>query len=250
MRERSFFSLSMALTLISSQQQILPSMYDLPSEHPEDPGLPDEFHLWQPQLLSKTFRPKTYPPEQVFTASDLNLDYDLQRTHLYKRPDWFAVVGVPPLLDQGRLSYGIWQAGRSPIVVVEWLSPRTIEADQGRDQHGGDIPSQWEVHESLLRVPYYVLFDRLAASFRLFRLEGASYQPLSQPTLWIPTLEIGLGLWQGSFEGVERLWLRWFDETGWIPTPEEEVNEQAKQAEQQAARLSEQVAWGWRIPRA
>ncbi|MCF2971704.1 hypothetical protein L1047_10915 [Synechococcus sp. Nb3U1] len=120
----------MALTLISSQQQILPSMYDLPSEYPEDPGLPDEFHLWQPQS-------KTYPPEQVFTASDLNLDYDSQRTHLYKRPDWFAVVGVPPLLDHGRLSYVVWQEGRSLIVVVEWLSPRTIEVDQGRDQQDG-----------------------------------------------------------------------------------------------------------------
>lgn len=230
----------MALTPISSKQ-ILPTMYDLPSESPEDPGLPDEFHLWQPQLLSKTFRPKTYPLEHVFTASDLNLYYDSQRTHLYKRPDWFAVVGVPRLLDNGQLSYVVWQEGRSPIVVVELLSPSTIEWDQGRDKWGGDIPSKWEVYESLLRVPYYVLFDRLAASFQLFRLEGASYRPLNEPTLWIPTLEIGLGLWQGSFEGVERLWLRWFDETGWIPTPEEEANERAIQAEQKAAQLAEQL---------
>jgi len=41
-------------------------MYDLPD--PEEPGLPDEFHLWQAELLSQTFRPPTYPPEQVFVA--------------------------------------------------------------------------------------------------------------------------------------------------------------------------------------
>jgi hypothetical protein len=29
-------------------------MYDLPSEDPESPGLPDEFHDLQPQLLSLT----------------------------------------------------------------------------------------------------------------------------------------------------------------------------------------------------
>jgi hypothetical protein len=33
----------------------LPTMYDLPSEDPEEPGLPDEFHDLQPQLLSRTF---------------------------------------------------------------------------------------------------------------------------------------------------------------------------------------------------
>jgi len=31
-------------------QQTLPTMYDLPSEDPEEPGLPDEFHLLQPEL--------------------------------------------------------------------------------------------------------------------------------------------------------------------------------------------------------
>jgi hypothetical protein len=32
----------------------LPTMYDLPSDNPEKPGLPDEFHDLQPQLLSRT----------------------------------------------------------------------------------------------------------------------------------------------------------------------------------------------------
>lgn len=34
--------------------QKLPTMYDLPSEDPEESGLPDEFHDIQPQLLSKS----------------------------------------------------------------------------------------------------------------------------------------------------------------------------------------------------
>lgn len=74
-------------------QETLPTMYDLPSEDPEEPGLPDEFHDLQPQLLSRTFRPPGYASQQIFTASDLNLYYDLQNTGWYKRPDWFAVVG-------------------------------------------------------------------------------------------------------------------------------------------------------------
>jgi len=50
-------------------------MYDLPSEDPEEPGLPDEFHDLQPQLLSRTLSLKGYSRENCFTASDLNLYY-------------------------------------------------------------------------------------------------------------------------------------------------------------------------------
>jgi hypothetical protein len=32
----------------------LPTMYDLPSENPEEMGLPDEFHDAQPDLLKET----------------------------------------------------------------------------------------------------------------------------------------------------------------------------------------------------
>jgi hypothetical protein len=42
--------------------ETLPTMYDLPSENPEEPGLPDEFHDFQPQLLRETCQSSlTYP---------------------------------------------------------------------------------------------------------------------------------------------------------------------------------------------
>ncbi|MDY7014556.1 MAG: hypothetical protein SVX43_13320 [Cyanobacteriota bacterium] len=34
-------------------KETLPTMYDLKSESPEEPGLPDEYHLWQAELCSK-----------------------------------------------------------------------------------------------------------------------------------------------------------------------------------------------------
>lgn len=95
-------------------KEILPTMYSLPSEDPEEPGLPDEFHLLQPQLLRSTFCPPTYPPDQIFVASDLNLYYDIRHPQWYKRPDWFGVVGNNSSLYEGtelRLSYVIWQEG-------------------------------------------------------------------------------------------------------------------------------------------
>jgi hypothetical protein len=70
------------------------------------------------------FCPPNYAPEQVFTASDLNLYYDPRHTNWYKRPDWFAVVGVSRLYEERdlRLSYVMWQEGVRPLVAVELLS--------------------------------------------------------------------------------------------------------------------------------
>jgi hypothetical protein len=56
-------------------KEVLPTMYDLPSEDPKEPGLPDQFHLLQPRLLDETFRPANYPSDQILVASDLNLYY-------------------------------------------------------------------------------------------------------------------------------------------------------------------------------
>lgn len=49
---------------------------------------------------------------------------------------------------------------------------------------------------------------------------GAHYQELElqEPHVWIPELDLGLGLWQGKFQGIERLWLRWYDAWGFPDT--------------------------------
>jgi Uma2 family endonuclease len=75
-------------------------MYDLPSEDPNAPGLPDEFHYHQPQLLTFTFCPPNYPLREVFTVGDMNLYYDIRHPNCYKRPDWFGVVGVAERAEQ------------------------------------------------------------------------------------------------------------------------------------------------------
>ena len=60
---------------------------------------------------------------------------------------------------------------------------------------------------------------------------------LSEPQVWMPSLKLGLGLWQGYYQGIERLWLRWYDAIGnWIPIPAEQ---ERQRAERLAARLRE-----------
>ncbi|MEH1853537.1 MAG: Uma2 family endonuclease [Nostoc sp.] len=223
-------------------KETLPTMYDLPSEYPEDSGLPDEFHLFQPQLLRETFYPPNYPADEVFVATDLNLYYDLRHTLWYKRPDWFAAVGVSRLYEQQnlRLSYVIWQEGVAPFVVVELLSPGTEKEDLGQTlREINQPPTKWEVYERILRVPYYIVFDRYTDKLQVFQLVADRYSELdlSTPRVWMPGLELGLGLWQGSYQRIERLWLRWYDASGnWLPTP---LERESQRANRLAAQLRE-----------
>lgn len=226
----------------------LPTMYDLPSEDPEEPGLPDEFHDFQPDLLRITFRPPNYPKDQVFSACDLNLYYDVRHPRWYKRPDWFGVVGVPRLYAgyDLRLSYVIWQEGVNPFVVVELLSPGTEKEDLGEIDR--DItenpPGKWEVYEQILQIPYYVVFDRYTDRLRAFTLVSGRYQELelTEPRIWMPLLELGLGLWQGECQGVDRLWLRWYDAEGnWILTEAEQERQEKEFAQQQLESTQQQL---------
>jgi len=161
--------------------------------------LPDEFHLWQAELLSQTFRPPQFAAEQIFVASDLNLYYDPLNTGWYKRPDWFAVVGVSRLY-QGqdlRLSYVSWQEGVRPVVAPP---PGTQDEDLGRRDR--KQPGKWKVYEQILGVPYYITFNRYNDELQV----SASRQPISSNGIdsrkdLMPDLELGCSLWQGRVSG-------------------------------------------------
>ncbi len=227
-------------------KNVLPTMYDLPSEHPEDSGLPDLYHLWQSRCLEYTFCPSNYPIELVFVASDLNLYFDVRHTQWYKRPDWFGAVGVDRLYRKQELrkSYVIWQEEVSPFVVVELVSPGTENEDLGQTVRGlGQPPTKWQVYEQILRVPYYIVFDGATNNLRAFVLTGDRYEELilAEPRVWMPEIELGLGIWQGAFEGLERSWLRWYDANGtWIQTPTEQQRQQKELAQQQTKQQRQQ----------
>jgi Uma2 family endonuclease len=225
-----------------SPRQTLPTMYDLPSENREDSGLPDEYHCYQPSLLRQTFKPAHWESEEVFMASDLNLYYDVRHPNWYKRPDWFAVLGVPRLYDGEnlRLSYVMWQELVSPFVVIELLSPATEDEDLGRNfRPRGNPPTKWYVYEQILRVPYYIVFSGVTRVMQVFRLVAGVYEPteIVRDRVPIPQLELSLGLWQGNYENINRTWLRWFKLSGeLILTPTEEAE---KRAEKLATKLRE-----------
>lgn len=225
----------------------LPDMYDLPSESAQE-AMPDEFHVYQPQLLNDTFVPPHHAKEAVFTATDLYLYYDEQRPLYYKRPDWFAVIDGSRLYEgrKGqdlRLSYVMWQEKIPPFVVVELLSPGTEKDDLGeRLRDVEQPPSKWEVYERILQVPYYFVYSRHTDEFRAFVLRDGRYaeQAMPEQRLWLPEINLGLGVWQGDYKGFNRAWLRWYDADGHWLANEIELRQQEMERRKQETELRKQ----------
>ncbi len=226
----------------------LPTMHDLPSENPLEPGLPDEFHGLQPQLLAETLTLTDYAPTQLFQSFDLNLYYDPDHTGWYKRPDWFLVVGTTRLYRgvSSRSSYVIWDEGIVPSIVIEFLSPGTEADDLGRFAaklpgavaKPGRPPKKFTVYEQILKVPHYIVYDETTQRLRYFKLVDERYQEQliasTPPSLWIPELKIGLGVWTGPYRHITQKWLRWCDIDGnWLLT-ETEMERGAKEFERNA----------------
>ena len=231
----------------SSQAKALPTMYDLPSEDPEEPGLPDEYHRWQAQLLCDSCLPSNYPADRVFSASDLNLYYDSNHPNWYKRPDWYLVVGVSRFYQDRdlRQSYVIWDEAVNPLIAIEFLSPSTEDEDLGlTESEPNKPPTKWQVYERILKIPYYFVFSKYNNQLRVFRLIGNRYreQVLTGSRFWIPEIQLSLGLWQGAFLQNERLWLRWYDINGNLVPTAEEFERQRALLESQRAEFERQQA--------
>jgi hypothetical protein len=102
------------------------------------------------------------------------------------------------------------------------------------------------VYEQILGIPWYAVFSRYTDEFRMFQLaklpDGRQrYCEIVLPDgkMWIPDLKIGLGLWYGSYYGVERKWLRWYDRDGnWILTPAESEKQRADKEKERADNLA------------
>ena len=96
-----------------------------------------------------------------------------------------------------------------------------------------------------MRVPYYFVFSRYTNQLKAFQLVGSRYTELElsePPRVWIDELQLGLGVWQGSYQKITEQWLRWYDGAGnWILTSEESQRQQAEREKQRADRLSAQL---------
>ena len=159
-------------------------------------------------------------------------------------PDWFYVPNVPPTLDgQMRRSYVLWQEIVSPLIVLEFVSGNGREERDSTPYEG-----KFWVYEQAIHVPFYGIYEVEKASVEVYHLVEGRYSLLPanhRGHYPIPPLAVELGIWQGRYKNAELPWLRWWDREGNLLLTGEERAEQERQraerAEQENARLREQL---------
>ncbi len=150
-------------------------------------------------------------------------------------PDAFLSLDVEAPQDlwpKRHRSYFIWEYGKPPDAVIEVVSNR-----EGR-----------EAEEKLrlyarMAVAYYIIFDPLKQIqpelLRIFRLRDRQYVETAER--WLPGAELGLTLWQGTYQDIEDLWLRWCDQEGNVILTGAERAEQERQRAEQAQQRADQL---------
>ncbi|MEO0378156.1 MAG: Uma2 family endonuclease [Cyanobacteria bacterium P01_A01_bin.17] len=146
-----------------------------------------------------------------------------------KAPDWAFIPNVTaPRADIER-SYTPYLDGDPPLIVMEFLSATEEGEYSIKATHP---PGKWFYYETVLKVPYYVIFNPATADIELYRLDDTgSYQlQLADDNhrYWIEEIALYLGVWEGRRDNRSGHWLRWWDQQGQLLLWGTELSEQMR----------------------
>ena len=148
-------------------------------------------------------------------------------------PDALVSLDVALAADlwpKANRSYFIWRFGKPPDAVVEIVSNR----------EGGELGSKRERY-ARLGVAYYGVFDpqRMLGEeiLQCYELRGRTYAPCAEN--WLEDIGLGVRLWEGEYEGVKAVWLRWCDQEGNVIPTGAELAEAERQRAEEAQRRAE-----------
>jgi Uma2 family endonuclease len=152
-------------------------------------------------------------------------------------PDGFLCLGVERLKNnQLRDSYIVWEENNVvPIWALEVVSKT----------YGGEYDQKLKDYAQL-GVLYYTVYNPFYwrrdkhESLEVYCLVDGVYQLQVGEPLWLPEVNLGIGRGMGSYCGLEREWLYWYDQQGSrFLTPEEVAQQERKRSQKLAAKLRE-----------
>jgi Uma2 family endonuclease len=187
---------------------------------PDDFVLPDDpvENIQQPPLaaaLTDALGANGRIQPEMLIGSNFGLVATLDGTTIVKAPDWFYVPRVHPVPDGTiRRSYTPYLEGDEIALVMEFLS-----ADDYGELSVREIPPYGKlyIYERVFQIPTYVVYDPYGPGLQVRHLDNGRYvvQPAdANGRVWIPELNLSLGLWCGERLGRTMNWLRWWDEAG------------------------------------
>jgi Uma2 family endonuclease len=183
---------------------------------------------------------------EMLIASNFGLVANIKKRTVVKAPDWLYVPTVHPIPEGViRRSYTPQLEGTAVAVVMEFLS----EAD-GNELSVRATPPYGKLYfyEQALQVPTYVTYDPYESSLEVRYLHEGRYTIQTadaQGRVWIPELELFLGVWAGERLRQTMNWLRWWDREGnlllWSSEQAEQERQRAEQEKQRAEQESQRA---------
>lgn len=207
----------------------LPSSEELPDS--DDTPVDNELQDLIPGLLKAILALVWANRMDWFFGVDMGVYYDPEEPAVV--PDGFLSLGVERVFDENlRLSYVFWEENHTPPIMVLEVVSQTRR---------GEYTKKKKLYAEL-DVLFYVVYNpqrRRKSPLEVYRLVDGEYVLLPQENpVWLPEIGLGIGRERGTYQGITREWLYWYDEQGQrLLTPEERI----LQAEQKAERLAEKL---------
>jgi Uma2 family endonuclease len=210
----------------------LPSSAELPDS--DDTPVDSELQILIPSLLSAVLALIWSTREDWFFGINMGIYYPSSPVAIV--PDGFLSLGVERFIgENGRSSYVLWEEdGIAPLWVLEVVS----------QTYNGEY-EQKKLDYANLGILYYAIYAptrlrRKRQRLEVYRLVEGKYVLLSGEKIWMPEIGLGIGRERGTYQGLTREWLYWYDEDGnRYRTPEEIAIEQQQQLQDLLARLQE-----------
>jgi hypothetical protein len=138
-----------------------------------------------------------------------------------------------------RRSYVLWQEVISPLLVIEYVS-----GDGQEERDTTPFKGKFWVYERAIKAGYYAIYEVEKASVEVYRLDGGRYRLVEANAAGrypIEPLGIELGIWQGTYRGMELPWLRAWDSASgaMLPSTEEREERQRQRANTEERRANE-----------
>ncbi|MGB7444998.1 MAG: Uma2 family endonuclease [Coleofasciculaceae cyanobacterium] len=197
-------------------RQCLPSAEDLPDS--DDTPVDNELQDLIPGLLKTILALIWSERMDWFFGVDMGIYYDPNQAAIV--PDGFLSMGVPRIIDSDlRLSYVLWEEQKLPIMVLEVVS----------QTRRGEYTKKKQDYAQL-GILYYVIYNPLRKrkpSLEVYKLEDGEYQLLAGEPVWLSEINLGIGREEGTYQGIKREWLYWYDQQGKrYLTPEEQIQQE------------------------
>ncbi len=210
-----------------------PSSEELPDS--DDTPVDNQLQHLIPTLLEAILALIWSERQDWYFGVDMGIYYDENEPAIV--PDGFLSLGVQRFIDELlRLSYVLWEEQKVPTLVLEVVSQK----------YRGEYSSKKQMYADL-GVLYYAVYNprrRRKPPLEVYRLEQGKYVLLSGNPIWLPEINLGLGHQIGTYQGMTREWLYWYDEQAQkLLTPEERIQtaEQRALTEQQLRLEAEQL---------